>query len=264
MADLSPKRVAVVYTPVEDSLQDVEEQMRVEMDLAVSAREVTEALASCGHDSRCIRFDRDPAELASTLRAFEADAVFNLSECPLNSAQKEPHGAAYLELLRLPYTGNGPLSLSVCNDKALTKHILSSCGIPTPSFRLYPEVPRGRSGLRFPVIVKPSKEDGSAGISEESVVDDEAGLKRQVAHVVEKYGQEAIAEEYIGGREFNVGVLGNGSVEDSRPPSWCTGTRSGASAPSSRNGMRAIRHTTRSPPNVPPKSRRPFAPAWAG
>jgi D-alanine-D-alanine ligase len=214
MPDLSPKRVAVVYTPVEDSLQEVEGRMRVEMDLAVSALEVAEALASCGHDSRCIRFDRDPAELASALRAFEADAVFNLSECPLNSAQKEPHGAAYLELLRLPYTGNGPLSLSVCNDKALTKHILSSCGIPTPSFRLYPEAPRGRSGLRFPVIVKPSREDGSAGISEESVVDDEAGLKRRVAHVVEKYGQEAIAEEYIGGREFNVGVLGNGSVEE--------------------------------------------------
>jgi D-alanine-D-alanine ligase len=106
----------------------------------------------------------------------------------------------------------------VCNDKALTKHILSSYGIPTPSFRLYPEVPRGRSGLRFPVIVKPAKEDGSAGISEESVVEDEAGLKKQVAHVIERYGQEALAEEYVGGREFNVGVLGNGTVGEPYRP----------------------------------------------
>ena len=218
MQALSPRRVAVLYTPVEDSLQGVEGKMRVEMDLAVSAREVTEALASCGHDSRCFTFHADPAELASALRAFGADVVFNLSECPLNSAQKEPHGAAYLELLRLPYTGNGPLPLSVCNDKALTKHILSSFGIPTPAFRLYAEPPRGRSGLRFPVIVKPSKEDGSAGITEESVVEDEAGLKKRVAHVVEKYGQEALAEEYVGGREFNVGVLGNGSVEEPYRP----------------------------------------------
>ncbi len=211
---LPPKRVAVLYTSVEESLEGVEGKMRIEMDLAVSAREVMESLTSCGHTARCFTFDKDLAALASSLREFEPEAVFNLSECPLNSAQKEPHGAAYLELLTLPYTGNGPLPLSVCNDKALTKHILSSYGIPTPAFRLYAEVPKGRSGLRFPVIVKPSKEDGSAGITEESVTEDEAGLKRQVAHVIEKYGQEALAEEYIGGREFNVGVLGNGSVEE--------------------------------------------------
>ncbi|MGB6409952.1 MAG: hypothetical protein WBF16_01990, partial [Candidatus Deferrimicrobiaceae bacterium] len=72
MPDLSPKRVAVVYTPVEESLQDVKGQMRVEMDLAVSAREVTEALSSFGHTSRCFTFDRDPAALASSLRKFEA------------------------------------------------------------------------------------------------------------------------------------------------------------------------------------------------
>ncbi len=214
LSPLPPQRVAVLYTPVAESLEGVEGPMRIEMDLAVSAREVTEALTSCGHTSRCFTFDRDPAALASSLREFGADAVFNLSECPMNSAQKEPHGAAYLELLNFPYTGNGPLPLSVCNDKALTKHLLSSYGIPTPSFRLYAEVPRGRSGLRFPVIVKPSKEDGSAGITEESVVENEAGLKKRVAEVIEKYGQAAIAEEYIGGREFNVGVLGNGSAKE--------------------------------------------------
>lgn len=211
MQTILSRRIAVLYTPVEDSLAGVEGVMREEMDLAVSARAIAETLASGGHAARCFTFDGDPAALASSLRSFGTDAVFNLSECPLNSAQKEPHGAAYLELLRLPYTGNGPFPLTVCNDKALTKHILSSCGIPTPAFRLYPAVPRGRSGLRFPVIVKPSREDGSAGITEESVVEDEAGLKGRVAHVIEKYGQEALAEEYIGGREFNVGVLGNGT-----------------------------------------------------
>ncbi|HZD54870.1 MAG TPA: hypothetical protein VE080_01325 [Candidatus Aquicultoraceae bacterium] len=214
MQVLPSRHVAVLYTPVADSLAGVEGAMREEMDLAVSAREIAETLARGGHAARCISFDGDPAALAFSLRAFGTDAVFNLSECPLNSAQKEPHGAAYLELLRLPYTGNGPLPLSVCNDKALTKYILSSCGVPTPPFRLYPEVPRRRSGLRFPVIVKPSREDGSAGITEDSVVDDEAGLQGRVAHVIEKYGQEALAEEYVGGREFNVGVLGNGTAEE--------------------------------------------------
>ena len=211
---LPPKHVAILYTPVEDTLQGVEGQMRIDLDLAVSARQVMTALAASGHVTRPFTFGKDPAALASSLRAFGTEVVFNLSECPMNSAQKEPHGAALLELLGLPYTGNSPLPLTVCNNKALTKHLLSSFGVPTPAFRLYPSVPRGRSGLRFPVIVKPANEDGSAGITEESVVDDEAGLKKRVGHVIGKYQQGALAEEYVGGREFNVGVLGNGTAAD--------------------------------------------------
>ena len=211
---LPPKRVAILYTPVEDTLRGLEERMRVDLDLAVSARQVMTALVASGHVTQPFILGRDPAALASSLRAFGAEVVFNLSECPMNSAQKESHGAAFLELLGLPYTGNSPLPLTVCNNKALTKRILFSFGIPTPAFRLYPSIPRGRSGLRFPVIVKPASEDGSAGITEESVVDDETGLKKRVSHVIERYGQEALAEEYVGGREFNVGVLGNGTAAD--------------------------------------------------
>jgi D-alanine-D-alanine ligase len=195
-------------------MQGIEGQMRIELDLAVSARRVMSVLTASGHVTQPFTFGKDPVALASSLRAFGTEVVFNLSECPMNSAQKEPHGAALLELLGLPYTGNSPLPLTVCNNKALTKHLLSSFGMPTPAFRLYPSVPRGRSGLRFPVIVKPANEDGSAGITEESVVDDEAGLKKRVGHVIGKYQQGALAEEYVGGREFNVGVLGNGTATD--------------------------------------------------
>lgn len=209
-----PKRVAVVFTPVEESLKDVPAQMYDEMNLAVSAREVLQALVSEGHAVRKIRFGADLPAFADALREFGADAVFNLSECPMDSAQKEPHGAAFLELLGLPYTGNGPLPLSVCNNKALTKHLLSSFGIPTPAFRLYATPRNGRPGLRFPLIVKPACEDGSAGITEESVVDDAKAMHRRIEHVVGTYRQEALVEEFIGGREFNVAVLGNGTRDD--------------------------------------------------
>ena len=212
---IAGRKVAVLYTSVEESLAGVEDPgMRESMDLAVSARSVTDALGGQGVSAKYFSFGKDIVALAESFRAFGAEAVFNLSECPLNSAQKEPHGAALLELLKIPYTGNGPIALAVCNNKALTKRILSSHGMATPEFRLFASPPRGRSGLAFPVIVKPSKEDGSAGITEESVVDDEAGLKKRVAHVVEKYGQEALAEEYVGGREFNVAVMGNGTAAD--------------------------------------------------
>lgn len=211
---LPPQRVAVLFTPVEESLKDVPEKMFDELNLAVSAREVLQALAANGHAVRKIRFGIDLSALAYTLREFGTEAVFNLSECPMDSAQKEPHGAAFLELLGLPYTGNSPLPLSVCNNKALTKQLLSSFGIPTPAFRLYSHSRNGRPGLRFPLIVKPACEDGSAGISEESVVDDAKALRERIEHVIGIYRQEALVEEYVGGREFNVAVLGNGTRDD--------------------------------------------------
>src|SRR4030065_680689 len=83
--------------------------------------------------------------------------------------------AALLVVLALPCTGNSPLPLTVSNNKALTNRLLSSFGIPTPAFRLYPSVPRGRTGLRFPVIVKPASEDGAAGGTEGGVLGEETG-----------------------------------------------------------------------------------------
>lgn len=207
-------RVAVLYTPVDDTLRGVVGKMRVDMDLAVNAEEVARTLVSSGREARCFPFGSDPVVLAAALREYGAGAVFNLSECPCDSAQKEAHGAALLELLGIPYTGNGPFPLAVCNDKGLTKRILVAMGLPTPPFRVYESAPRGRSGLSFPVVVKPACEDGSAGITEESVVDDEAGLKARVDHVVVRYRQGALAEEWVGGREFNVAVLGNGTEKD--------------------------------------------------
>lgn len=213
--NLRGKKVAVLYTSVEESLAGIaDEKMRETMDLAVSARSVTDGLNASGVTARFFTFGKDIVALAGSFRSFGAEAAFNLSECPLNSAQKEPHGAALLELLRLPYTGNGPMALSVCNDKALTKRILASHGIATPAFRLYSRVPRERSGLAFPVIVKPAREDGSAGITEESIVEVEAALAERVEQVIEKYAQEALVEEFVGGREFNVAVLGNDTAED--------------------------------------------------
>lgn len=211
-AGAAPRRVAVLFTSVESALSDVREELRESMDLALNAATVAGALVSAGVDARPVPFGLDPGALCTALR--DCDAVFNLSEGPLDCPQKEPHGAALLELLRLPYTGNGPVALSLCNDKALAKSLVAGAGIATPRHRLYDAPPRGKSGLRFPVIVKPAREDGSSGINEDSVVDGDAALRRRVAHVLDAFRQEALAEEFVGGREFNVAVLGNGTPSD--------------------------------------------------
>jgi D-alanine-D-alanine ligase len=214
-------RVAVLYTSVFEALKDVKEEIREDMDLALNATSVEEALRSGGHDARTHTFGKDPAELISRLRSSGAEVVFNLSECPNLSPEKELHACALLELLLLPYTGNGPLALGICNNKALAKQLMIANGIPTPRFRLYTRDPAGEPGLSYPLVVKPANEDGSAGITEDSVVADLAGLRRQVKGLREGFRQDSLVEEFVDGREFNVGVLGNGTGTDphrSLPP----------------------------------------------
>ncbi|HEY5577130.1 MAG TPA: hypothetical protein VIK46_02285 [Deferrimonas sp.] len=211
-------RVAVLYTSVFESIRDVKEENREDMDLAVSAKAVVDALATGGHDAFPVTFGKDPGELISRLRSSGAEAVFNLSECPYLSPEMELHACALLELMRLPYTGNGPLALGVCNSKALTKQLLVANGIPTPRSRLYTSDPGGDPDIPYPLVVKPANEDGSAGITEDSFVQDLAGLRRQVRWLKEVIFQDALAEEYVGGREFNVGVLGNGTAADPHRP----------------------------------------------
>jgi len=207
-------RVAVLYTSVFEAIKDVKEEIREDMDLAVSAKAVAEALRSGGYEAWPLVFGKDPGELVGALRASGADAVFNLSECPQLSPEKELHACALLELLRIPYTGNGPLTLGICNSKALTKQLLTANGIPTPRSRLCASEPEEEPGLSYPLVVKPANEDGSAGITEDSFVQDLAGLRRQVRWLKEGFRQDALVEEYVGGREFNVGVLGNGTDAD--------------------------------------------------
>jgi D-alanine-D-alanine ligase len=194
-------RVAVLYTSVFEALKDVKEEIREDMDLAINAKSVTEALRSAGYDAWTHTFGKDPGELISELRSSGAEAVFNLSECPNLSPKKEMHACALLELLRLPYTGNGPLALGICNNKALAKQVMIANGIPTPRFRLLACEPEGEPGLSYPLVVKPANEDGSAGITEDSVVADLAALRRQVKWLREGFGQDSLAEEFVDGRE---------------------------------------------------------------
>ena len=223
MSDVAAKRtrVAVLYTSVFESLKDVRPDIREDMDLALNAKSVEEALRSSGHDAWSHPFGKDLGELIAGLRSSRSEVVFNLSECPNLSPEKELHACAILELLLLPYTGNGPLALGICNNKSLAKQLMIANGIPTPRFRLYTADPDGDPGLPYPLVVKPANEDGSAGITEDSIVAGLEALRRQVKWLREGFRQDSLVEEFVNGREFNVGVLGNGTAADphrSLPP----------------------------------------------
>jgi D-alanine-D-alanine ligase len=145
------------------------------------------------------------------LKNEKPDLVFNLGDDGFRGDPTlEPHVAAIFDILDIPYTGNNYFSLALCQNKARAKEILSYQGIPTPKFQVFTNANRKLNPeLKFPLIVKPVREDGSVGIKERSVVNNEEQLREQVNHVLDVYQQEALVEEFIDGREFNLALLGN-------------------------------------------------------
>jgi D-alanine-D-alanine ligase len=122
-----------------------------------------------------------------------------------------------LEMLRIPYTGSDPVTLAICLDKARTKEVLAYHKVPTPKMQVMDTPDAKLEGLKFPVIVKPLQEGSSKGIVNDSVVRDNAALKKQLRRVMGLYRQPAIVEEYLPGREFTVALIGNGSKLDVLP-----------------------------------------------
>lgn len=203
-------RVAILYTTAPEAA-DMPEDVRAAQDLAPNARAVQKALRSAGYEIRLVPFGNDLCDLAGRFKRFRPNVVFNLAEAPVGCYAKEPHAAGFLELLGLPYTGNGPTALALCKNKAFTKQLLLANGVPTPRACVFDRAPKTKPSLTFPLVVKPLCEDGSFGITEDSVAADQAQLRRCVETVLREQHQPALVEEFVGGREFNVSVLGGGS-----------------------------------------------------
>jgi D-alanine-D-alanine ligase len=174
---------------------------------------VTEALERAGHQVFVLLVDGSRECLDRLARA-EADLVFNLVEGFGEDNTKEPHVAAYYELLGLRYTGSGPRGLALAMDKALAKKILQFHGIRTPQFIT---VHQGRldwaHDVAFPVIVKPVREDGSIGIGFSALVQSIKELMERIDALHADFGHPVLIEQYIEGREITVGVLGNRQPE---------------------------------------------------
>ena len=168
--------------------------------------EIAGALRKRGHEVTAYAVKEDSLQ---ELHSLDCDLAFNLVEEGLNNnSSLEPHLPAILDVYGIPYTGGDFLSIAITADKARTKEVLTFHGIPTPAFQLFESHKDPlRADLRFPLIVKPVREDAGIGIFKESVVKDPKALRRQVRKVLRLYHQPAIAEEYIHGRELSVAVF---------------------------------------------------------
>ncbi len=171
---------------------------------------VVRGLAAEGFEARAANVEENLGRLERLLKRNPPDVIFNLIELFHENPRLEGMVAGLFELYRIPYTGSPPFALGLCQRKGLTKQVLFANGVPTPQFRLLrkPEIPK-RHGLHYPLIVKPAREDASAGIDKDSVVYDFASLRERLDKVFEEFAQPLLVEEFIEGRELHVSVLGN-------------------------------------------------------
>ena len=181
-----------------------ENDAEAEFDSPRTIAAITAAIESYGHTVVPLEAT---ADLPRALTGAAPDVVFNIAE-GARGRGREAQVPALCELLGIPYSGSDPTTLSICLDKGLTKQILRSAGIDTAEWQVLTTGREKLKAFRYPVIVKPNAEGTSKGITSASVVKDEASARAAARALVERYGQPALVEEYIVGREFTVALLG--------------------------------------------------------
>ena len=176
--------------------------------------DVLGALGELGHEVTTVGLLDDVNVVVEAVKSIQPDVVFNLTEQFDGDRSLDKCIAAMLDLLRVPYTGAGPTGLALARDKALAKKILTYHHIHVPQFITFH---RGKKvkipkHVPYPVIVKPLGEDASEGIARASLVRRDSDLRKRVQWVLEGFGSDAIAEQYIDGRELYCSIIGNGRL----------------------------------------------------
>jgi D-alanine-D-alanine ligase len=182
------------------------ERMELKTDLDVLA-----TLRAMEHEVRVLGIADELQPIRDTVNEFAPDIVFNLLEEFHGNTLYDQNVVSFLELLRVPYTGCNPRGLILSREKSLAKKLLIYHRIHVPAFHVFPlgrKMRRPRS-LAFPLIVKSLTEHASLGISQASLVNDDEELNERVAFVHRRVGTDALAEQFIVGREIYVGILGN-------------------------------------------------------
>ncbi len=196
--DLVPPEVEGVLSPREAF------EVKTEYD-------VISTLRGLGHGVHVLGVQWELRPIREAVEQVRPDIVFNLLEEFHGETTYDQNVVSHLELMKVKYTGCNPRGLILSRGKALSKKLLAYHRIRVPDFAVFPmgrKVRRPRH-LQFPLIVKSLIEHSSLGISQASVVDSDERLAERVRFIHERIGTDAIAEQFISGRELYVSVMGN-------------------------------------------------------
>ena len=177
-----------------------------ELDSEKTAGQIERALRAGGHEVIAMEGD---VTLPQKLSHYKIDVAFNICEGHFGGS-REAQVPAMLDMLRIPYTGAGVMTLALALDKPMAKRVMAFYGLPTPLFQTFVTgIEPLDSRLKFPLFAKPSREGSGMGVSAKSVCRNLRELREQVQFLIQSYRQPALVEEYIEGREFTLGLLGN-------------------------------------------------------
>lgn len=177
-----------------------------EFDRIETIEAITQAIETDGHSVIYLPADSD---FPAAIRELNPDICFNIAE-GMSGDGREAQIPAVCEMMRIPYTGSKVVANSISLDKTSTKRIWRDIGLPTAPYREFSSLDGvANTALRFPLFVKPSREGTGMGIDKMAIVRNFAELEERVAWVLQTYRQPALVEEYLPGREFTVGFIGN-------------------------------------------------------
>lgn len=213
-------KVTVLYDLWEEEPAQVEEEAppprkrkgqkkRKKKPVKQDREEIFEALGKLGHEPAYYVLDGRPQSLFGLAKC-GADLIFNLTESYAGDDTREMHVTAFLDMLDLPYTGAGPHAHTLAQDKSIAKKMFAFHGIRSPYFATsYRGNIDHAHDIKFPLIVKPTSEDGSIGIDAAAVVTSVKELMERVSYIQTEFDSPALIEEYIEGREIYASILGS-------------------------------------------------------
>ena len=202
-------RIGVTYDLRADYLaMGLSEEESAEFDAEITIASICQALTGLGHEPMRIGHIR---ALTQRLAAGERwDAVFNICE-GLTGYAREAQVPALLEAYGIPVVFSDSLTLALTLDKAWTKHIVRSMGVPTPDFLVIEKSADIDSvKLPFPLFLKPIAEGSGKGVNERSRVEGSSALRATALELLSRFHQPVLVETYLPGREFTVGITGTG------------------------------------------------------
>jgi len=187
---------------------DAPEDLLEEYDSPATVEAIARVLASHGHEPLLFG---GGARFVERVLHKRPDLVFNLAE-GRGSRSREAHVPAVCELLAIPCTHSDPLTMAVSLDKAMAKRVVASAGVPTPRFAVVAQLEQlAALELEYPLFAKPLFEGSSMGVRRRSRCASADELRERVRRLLADYGEPVLVEEFCGGREFTVAVLGTGA-----------------------------------------------------
>jgi len=202
--------IALVYNAMMPAEAENPEDRGSVSDLRRTMQLMARVLRKLGHKVTLVPLAQELLSFQRKLQRLKPDVVFNQYEDIVHGALYEMRLAALVRMMGFPMTGSPALALGLCRYKYMTASLLQGAGIAIPPDTFVLERMADAEGHRwhFPIIIQPAQEDAGIGLDRESVVHSKRALKDRLRHILAEFHQPALAQKFLKGREFNVGIVG--------------------------------------------------------